>query len=81
MQRASYAALMDVGHCLHPGKSGSNTKYKGPKHSDDNHDAFRLAHTLRLNILPEGYIHPNTPQGGTLFSPHIFRHSYAFTAE
>jgi hypothetical protein len=63
MQRASYAALVDVGHCRHLANPAAIQKYKGPKHSDDNHDAFRLAHTLRLNILPEGYIYPDTPQG------------------
>ncbi len=31
---------------------------KGLKHSDDNYDAFWLAHLLRLGILPEGYIYP-----------------------
>ena len=30
----------------------------GLKHTDDKWDAFWLAHILRLDILPEGYIYP-----------------------
>jgi transposase len=48
--------LMDAGYCLHLANPAAIQKYKGHKHSDDNHDAFWLAHMLRLNILPEGYI-------------------------
>ena len=33
-------------------------QYEGLKHSDDRHDAFWLAHLLRLGILPTGYIYP-----------------------
>jgi len=33
-------------------------KYEGLKHTDDKWDSFWLAHMLRLNILPEGYIYP-----------------------
>ena len=50
--------LMDVGCCLHLANPAAIQKYKGLKHSDDNHDAFWLAHMLRLKILPEGYIYP-----------------------
>jgi transposase len=50
--------LMDAGYCLHLANPAAIQKYKGLKHSDDNHDAFWLAHMLRLNILPEGYIYP-----------------------
>ncbi len=35
-------------------------QYDGLKYSDDRHDAFRLAHLLRLGILPTGYIYPKT---------------------
>ncbi|MGH8547987.1 MAG: IS110 family transposase [Methylococcales bacterium] len=31
-------------------------QYDGLKYSDDQHDAFWLAHLLRLAILPTGYI-------------------------
>lgn len=33
-------------------------QYEGLKYSDDKHDAFWLAHLLRLGILPTGYIYP-----------------------
>lgn len=51
-------ALMDQGFQLHLANPSAIQKYKGLKHSDDNHDAFWLAHLLRLGILPEGYIYP-----------------------
>ncbi|MCK5193695.1 MAG: transposase, partial [Desulfobulbaceae bacterium] len=50
--------LMDEGYQLHLANPAGIQKYKGLKHSDDNHDAFWLAHLLRLGILPEGYIYP-----------------------
>ena len=50
--------LMDTGYRIHLANPAAIQKYKGLKHSDDNHDAFWLAHMLRLNILPEGYIYP-----------------------
>lgn len=33
-------------------------QYEGLKHSDDQYDAWWLAHMMRLGILPEGYIYP-----------------------
>jgi transposase len=33
-------------------------QYEGLKYSDDVHDAFWLAHLMRLGILPTGYIYP-----------------------
>jgi transposase len=50
--------LMDQGYQLHLANPSAIQKYKGLKHSDDKHDAFWLAHLLRLGILPEGYIYP-----------------------
>jgi len=50
--------LMDEGYKLHLANPTAIQKYKGLKYSDDNHDAFWLAHLLRLGILPEGYIYP-----------------------
>lgn len=38
-------------------------QYEGLKHSDDRHDAFWLAHLLRLAILPSGYIYPKAERG------------------
>lgn len=33
-------------------------QYEGLKHSDDQYDAWWLAHMMRLGILPTGHIHP-----------------------
>jgi transposase len=33
-------------------------QYEGLKHSDDNYDAWWLAHLMRLGILPTGHIYP-----------------------
>jgi transposase len=51
-------SLMEKGYCLHLANPAAIQKYKGMKYSDDNSDAFWLAHLLRLGILPEGYIYP-----------------------
>jgi transposase len=50
--------LMEEGYRMHLANPAGIQKYKGLKYSDDNHDAFWLAHLLRLGILPEGYIYP-----------------------
>lgn len=50
--------LMEEGYRMHLASPSGIQKYKGLKHSDDNHDAFWLAHLLRLDILPQGYIYP-----------------------
>lgn len=50
--------LMDKGYCMHLANPAAIQKYRGLKYADDNHDAFWLAHLLRLGILPEGYIYP-----------------------
>jgi transposase len=50
--------LMDNGYATHLANPAAIQKYKGLKYSDDSHDAFWLAHLLRLGILPEGYIYP-----------------------
>jgi len=50
--------LMDEGYQMHLANPAGIQKYKGLKHSDDNYNAFWLAHLLRLGILPEGYIYP-----------------------
>jgi transposase len=49
---------MEEGYRMHLANPAGIQKYKGLKHSDDRHDAFWLAHLLRLGILPEGYIYP-----------------------
>jgi transposase len=50
--------LVDAGYRVHLANPSAVKRYEGLKHSDDNHDAFWLAHLLRLGILPEGYIYP-----------------------
>jgi transposase len=50
--------LMEEGYRVHLANPAGIQQYKGLKHSDDKHDAFWLAHLLRLGILPEGYIYP-----------------------
>ena len=50
--------LMEEGYRAHLANPSAVKRYEGLKHSDDNHDAFWLAHLLRLGILPEGYIYP-----------------------
>ena len=50
--------LMDAGYRVHLANPSAIKRYEGLKHSDDNHDAFWLAHLLRLGIVPEGYIYP-----------------------
>ena len=50
--------LMDAGYKVHLANPAGIQKYKGLKYSDDKYDSFWLAHMLRLEILPEGYIYP-----------------------
>lgn len=51
-------ALMDNSYTTHLANPAAIQKYKGLKYSDDRHDAFWLAHLLRLGILSQGYIYP-----------------------
>jgi transposase len=51
-------ALMTAGYDLHLANPCAIQQYKGLKYTDDQHDAFWLAHLLALGILPEGYIYP-----------------------
>ncbi len=50
--------LQDDGYKIHLANPSAIKQYEGLKHTDDRWDAFWLAHLLRLNILPEGYIYP-----------------------
>lgn len=50
--------LMEHGYKLHLANPSAIKQYEGLKHTDDKWDSFWLAHMLRLNILPEGYIYP-----------------------
>ena len=50
--------LQDHGYRVHLANPSAIKQYEGLKHRDDKWDSFWLAHMLRLNILPEGYIYP-----------------------
>ena len=50
--------LQDKGYRVHLANPAAIKQYEGLKHTDDKWDSFWLAHLLRLNILPEGYIYP-----------------------
>lgn len=50
--------LMENGYKVHLANPSAIKQYEGLKHSDDSRDAFHLAHLLKLDILPEGYIYP-----------------------
>lgn len=50
--------LMMNGYKLHLANPSAIKQYEGLKYVDDKWDSFWLAHMLRLNILPEGYIYP-----------------------
>lgn len=50
--------LMEAGYSLHLVNTAAVKQYEGMKYTDDRHDAFHLAHLLRLGILPTGYIYP-----------------------
>jgi len=50
--------LMEADYRVHLANTAAIKQYEGLKHTDDRHDARWLAHLLRLNILPEGYIYP-----------------------
>lgn len=52
--------LMDAGYIVHLANPVAMTQYTGLKHTDDDSDAVWLAHLLRLQILPTGYIYPKT---------------------
>lgn len=43
---------------MHLVNTAAIKQYDGLKYSDDQHDAFWLAHLMRLGILPTGYIYP-----------------------
>lgn len=50
--------LMDRGYPLHLANTVAIKQYSGIKYTNDATDARFLAHLLRLNILPTGYIYP-----------------------
>jgi transposase len=50
--------LMENGYKVHLANPAAMKQYEGLKHTDDQSDAFWLAHMKRLGILKEGYIYP-----------------------
>ena len=50
--------LKEHGYQVHLANPSAIKQYEGLKHTDDKWDSFWLAHMLRLNILPQGYIYP-----------------------
>lgn len=50
--------LQERGYTVHLANPAAIKQYEGLKHTDDRWDTFWLAHLLRLNIVPEGYIYP-----------------------
>ena len=55
--------LMEQGYRVHLVNTAAVQTYSDLKYTDDNHDARWLAHLLRLNILPTGYIYPKKRYG------------------
>jgi transposase len=50
--------LMAEGYKLHLANTAAIQQYQGLKYTDDHSDARWLAHLLRLEVLPQGYIYP-----------------------
>jgi len=55
--------LMEAGYPVRLVNTAAVRQYEGLKHTDDEHDAFWLAHLMRLGILPTGYIYPKSERG------------------
>ena len=50
--------LQTLGYPISLANPNAIQQYDGLKHTDDKWDSFWLAHMVRLNILPTGYIYP-----------------------
>jgi len=50
--------LIEAGYTVKLVNTSKVRQYEGLKYTDDRHDAFWLAHQMRLGILPTGYIYP-----------------------
>jgi transposase len=55
--------LMAAGYRVHLVNTAAVKQYEGLKYTDDESDAFWLAHLLRLGILPTGHIYPKESRG------------------
>ena len=56
-------ALIEEGFDVSLVNTTAVVQYSGLKNTDDRYDAFFLAHLMRLNILPTGYICPTEQRG------------------
>ena len=56
-------ALMAVGFKVELVNTAKVVQYSGLKRTNDRYDAFHLAHLMRLDILPTGYIYPKADRG------------------
>jgi transposase len=56
-------ALMEDGFQVELVNTAKVVQYSGLKRTNDRYDAFHLAHLMRLDILPTGYIYPKTERG------------------
>ena len=50
--------LQENGYTVHLANPAAIKQYEGIKYSDDKWDSLWLAHLLKLDILPQGYIYP-----------------------
>lgn len=50
--------LQENGYMVHLANPAAIKQYEGIKYSDDKWDSLWLAHLLKLDILPQGYIYP-----------------------
>lgn len=55
--------LIDRGYNCQLVNTTAATQYSGLKRTDDQYDAYWLAHLMRLDILPTGYIYPKETRG------------------
>ena len=56
-------ALMQDGFTVELVNTAKVVQYSGLKRTNDRYDAFHLAHLMRLDILPTGYIYPKSKRG------------------
>jgi len=55
--------LMEAGFPVELVNTARVVQYSGLKRTNDRYDAFHLAHLMRLEILPTGYIYPKAERG------------------
>ncbi len=55
--------LMEAGFQVELVNTAKVVQYSGLKRTNDRYDAFHLAHLMRLDILPTGYIYPKAERG------------------